>query len=322
MAEVGVKKKIIKIILLLISIIVFGTFSYHLLEGWSLFDSLYMTVITITTTGYREIADMGPRGRILSMILMFIGVGIFFYSINSLFPVLVERSRERWKKMLREIRDHYIVCGYGIMGREIIDELPKERVVVVDSSVEKVDIARERGILAVHGDATDEEILEMANIRKAKALITCLPSDSANAFAVMAAKDLNPEIFTIAILRTPAGSKKIKRAGVDVLLSPYSDTAKKVFMTLSRPAAVELIEIITRKGGHLMLQKIVLQSNKIDGKSLRELDLRKKSGCTVLAIERNGEVIIPDPETLLHKGDLLYVMGSDEQLEKLIKMVS
>lgn len=307
---------------MLLLIIVVGTLSYHLIEGWSLFDSLYMTVITITTTGYSEIAEMSVYGRILSMILMFVGVGVFFYSINLLIPVLIERGQERWKKVLENIKDHYIVCGLGIMGREIVEELPPERVVVIDTNIEKVNLAREKGLLAIQGDATEEEVLEMANVRTAKALITCMPSDSANAFAVMVAKDLNPEIYTIAILRTPAGSKKIRRAGVDLLLSPYSDAAKKVFMTLRSPATVELIEIISRKGGALMLQKINLKSDKIMGKSLKDMDIRRRSGCTVVAIERNSEIVIPDPDTMLNKGDVLYVMGNNEQLEKLVSLVS
>lgn len=322
MAKPSVEKRIIKIVSLLLLIIFTGTISYHFIEGWSLFDSLYMTVITITTTGYSEVAEMSPAGKVLSMLLMFVGVGVFFYSINLLIPVLVERGQERWKKMLDEIKDHYIVCGYGIMGREITEELPKDKIVVIDMNMEKINLAREKGLLAIQGDATEEEVLEMANVRTAKALITCLPSDSANAFAVMIAKDLNPDIFTIAVLRTPAGSKKVSRTGVDILLSPYSDAAKKIYMALSRPAAAELVEIFSKKGGTLMLQKISLQSDHISGKTLRDIDIRRKSGCTVVAIERNGEIIIPDPETVLSKGDVLYVMGSDEQLENLMKLIS
>ncbi|HID42691.1 MAG TPA: potassium channel protein [Archaeoglobaceae archaeon] len=322
MARISIEEKIIKIVTLLLSILVIGTLSYHFIEGWSLFDSLYMTVITITTTGYSEVAEMSPAGKVLSMLLMFVGVGVFFYSINLLVPVLVERGQERWKKMLEDIKDHNIVCGYGIMGREITEELPKDKVVIIDMNIEKVNLAREKGLLAIQGDATEEEVLEMANVRTAKALITCLPSDSANAFAIMIAKDLNPNIFTIAVLRTPAGSKKISRAGVDMLLSPYSDAAKKIYMALSRPAVVELIEIFSKKGGTLMLQKINLQSEHISGKTLRDMDIRKKSGCTVVAIERNGEIVVPDPDTVLSKGDILYVMGNNEQLETLVKLVS
>jgi len=322
MPEPRIDESVIRIILLLIFINIGGTIAYHYVEGWSLFDSLYMTVITITTTGYGEIFGLSAHGRILSMILMFIGVAVFFYSINLLIPVLVERGQKRWIKMLKEIENHYIICGFGIMGREIAEELPKDNIVIVDSTIERVNFAREKDFLAVHGDATEEETLMKANIKKAKSLITCLPSDSANAFAVMVAKDLNPEIFTIAILRTPAGSKKINRAGVDMLLSPYSDAARKILMTLKSPAMVELVDVISRKGGGLLLQKITVKSEKIYEKTIEELNLRKKTGCTVIAIERDDTVIIPQSSDRLMEGDILYTMGNPDQVKKLLEIVS
>lgn len=322
MPEPRIDERVIRIFILLVFINVAGTIAYHLVEGWSLFDSLYMTVMTITTTGYGEIFGLSTNGRILSMVLMFVGVAIFFYSINLLIPILVERGQKRWIKMLKEIDNHYIVCGFGIMGREITEELPKDKVVIVDSTVEKVNLAREKDFLAVRGDATEEEALMQANIKKAKALISCLPSDSANAFAVMVAKDLNPEIFTIAILRTPAGSKKINRAGVDMLLSPYSDAARKILMTLKSPAMVELVDVISRKGRGLLLQKVAVKSDKISGKTIEELNLRKKTGCTVIAIERDDTAILPQSTDTLEVGDVLYTMGNPDQVKKLLEIVS
>ncbi len=276
MAKIDLEKRITKIVSLLFAITLFGTLSYHLVEGVSLFEALYMTVITITTTGYGEIWEMSLSGRILSILLCFVGVSVFLYSINLFMPVLVEMGRERWKKVLKDIKNHYIVCGYGVMGREIAEEFPIENVVVVDSSSEKVNFAREKGFLALQGDATEEEILNMANIKTAKALVACMATDAANAFAVMVAKDLNPDIYTIAVLRSPSGSKKVTRAGVDMLLSPYSDAAKKIYMTLKTPAAVELIDMISDKEGDFMLQKVTLTTEKISGKTLQELDIRKK----------------------------------------------
>lgn len=322
MIKLDLEWKITKIAFLMLFIMLFGTVSYHLIEGWSLFDSLYMTAMTVTTTGYREFARMSAAGRILSMVLMFVGVGVFFYTINLFMPVLVEMGRERWKKVLKDIKNHYIVCGFGVMGREIAEELPAESVVVVDSNPEKVNLAREIGFLALQGDSTEEEILEMANIRTARALIACLSTDAADAFAVMVAKDLNPDIYTIAILRAPSGSKKVSRAGVDMLLSPYSDAAKKVYMALKTPAAVELIDMLSDKEGEFMFQKVTLSSEKISGKSLQELDIRKKTGAMVVAIERDNAVSIAQPDTVLQKDDVLYVMGSDKQLEELVKIVS
>jgi voltage-gated potassium channel len=316
MNDVG--RNVVKIIGILIIIVIFGTLSYHIVEGWGLFDSLYMTVITITTTGYREIYEMGTGGRILSMFLMFFGIGIFFYAINTIVPLIVERRMEMKEvKKLSEIKDHIIICGYGKMGREIANELPKNRIVVIDSRAEKVNVARENGYIAILGDAIEEEVLERARIRRAKALIACM-TDAANAFTIMAAKDLNPNVYTLAILRSPDAEKKIKRTNVDRILSPYKDTAKMVVATLQKPATIEFIESIMSVVGTFTLEKVKVG---IDNKTLRELDLRGKTGCTVVAIERDEELIIPEPDTVLKKGDMIYLIGRDDALKKAEKIL-
>jgi len=316
------KRDVVRILLLLFGIIIFGTLAYHFLEGWDLFDCLYMTVLTITTTGYREIGPMGIYGKILSMFLMFFGVGIFMYSINVLVPVLVERRIKRWEKMIEKIRDHYIVCGFGLMGREVAKELGKDKVVIIDSDINKVEAARMRGYLAVHGDATDEAILEKAGVRRAKVIVGCM-TDVCNAFALLAAKDLNPGIYTIAVLRNPDAERKLRRVGVDLILSPYKDVAKKVFAVLMRPATVEFIEtIMGGKGeGTFLLEKIVLEKGELIGKTLKEIDFRRRFGCMVVAIARNSNLLLPDPNLRLEKGDVLFVIGREEDLRKLDEVI-
>ncbi|AEA47542.1 potassium channel family protein [Archaeoglobus veneficus] len=317
----NLERRIVILILLLIAVTTFGTLGYYFIEGWPLFDCLYMTVLTITTTGYREVGELSAAGRVLSMFLMVFGVGLFLYSIDAVIPVLIERRSERWKKLLEKISNHVIVCGYGKMGMEISKEFSKDKVVVIDLDPNKVTIARENGFLAVQGDATEEEVLEKAGVRRARCLVVCMERDSANAFAVMVAKDMNPEIFTISVLRTPASEKKLRRVGVDMLLSPYRDAAKKVAVAVQRPTAADFIEIIGRQGT-LMLEKIVLRNNEFAGKSLRDTNLRKLTGCIVVAIERNGEVIFPDPDTVLKLEDVLYVLGKEGNLGKLEKLVA
>ncbi len=321
MEESSLSADILKIVLMLIGVMIFGTVSYYFIEGWPLFDCLYMTVITITTTGYREIGEMGIYGKILSMFLMFFGVGIFMYAINTLVPIFVERRIRRWEKMLEKIKDHYIICGYGLMGTEVAKEFPKDKVVVIDSDINKVNLAREKGYLAVHGDATNEDVLEKAGVRRAKVIVGCM-TDVSNAFALMAAKDMNPDIYTIAVLRNPDAEGKLRRIGIDLILSPYRDVAKKVFAVLMRPATVEFVEtIMGKKGESFMLEKVILEKGDLIGKTLKEADLRKKVGCLVVAIARNGELIIPHPNTRLEKGDVLFIIGTEEQLRRLDEML-
>ncbi|AAB89577.1 MULTISPECIES: potassium channel protein [Archaeoglobus] len=301
----------LKIGIFLSLVVLAGTVGYHFVEGWDWFDSLYMTVITITTTGYGEVKPMGPGGRVISMLLMFVGVGTFLYAVNVFMGLIVEgRIEKRWEKMIEKMEDHFILCGYGLMGREIIKELPKDKVVVIDSDIGKVSAAREDGYVAVHGDATDDFTLEKAGIGKAKALICCM-SDASNAFAILTAKELNPRIKTVAILRSPDAEKKMRRVGVDILLSPYRDAAKKIISLLSEKAVAEFVETVISGAKSLNLEKVVADEY-MDGKTLRELDLRRRTGCIVVAVVRRGDVILPEADTRLEKGDILYILCSGE----------
>jgi voltage-gated potassium channel len=254
------------------------------------------------------------------MFLMFFGVGIFFYAVNLLMPIFFEREMKRWEKMLEKIKDHYVICGYGLMGKEVAKELPKDKVVVIDLDVNKVDLAKGDGYLAIHGDATDDVVLEKAGIKRAKALIGCM-TDSCNAFAVITAKALNPNILTIVVLRSPDAEKKMKRIGVDHLLSPYRDTAMKVFALMTKRASVEFVETIISGGEMLGLEKLTVDE-KLAGKTLKELDLRKKTGCIVVAIVRGSEVLVPSAEMTLELGDIMFVMGSEESLKRLIDVLN
>ncbi len=303
-------RRIFRLVVLLAATIVGGTVAYRIVEGWDWFDCLYMTIITITTTGYSEIHEMSRAGRTLSMFLMLFGVGIFLYTINIFITMVFEAGTRRWEKMTEKMRDHIIVCGYGLMGREIVKGLPKEKVVIVEADLNKVNLAREEGFIAIHGDATDGATLEKAGIRRARTLICCM-SDANNAFASLAAKELNPNIQTIAILRSPEAENKMRVAKVDVLLSPYRDAAIKISALLTRRASVEFVETIISGNVSLKLEKMEATEDMI-GKTLRELDIRKKMGCMVAAIVRDGEVILPEAETRIERGDVLYLFCRGE----------
>ncbi len=317
------KGELLRVIGLLLAVTVLGTVGYHVIEGWDWFDCLYMTVITITTTGYREVGKLSIMGKILSMFLMVFGVAIFLYSVDAIIPILLERRIERWKKLLEKMEGHCIVCGYGRMGKEMAKELMKElkKVVVVDIDATRVASAREDGIIAIQGDCTEEDVLEKAGVKRAKCIVACTNNDSINAFAVMVAKDLNPNIFAIAVLRTPGGEKKLKRAGADMLLSPYHDSARKVCVAVTRPTAADFIEIIG-KMGTLMLEKMELKNKSFHGIPLKDTEIRKLTGCRIVAIERNGEVIFPDPDTPVYVGDILYVLGKEEGLKKAYELIT
>ncbi len=212
--------------------------------------------------------------------------------------------------MIEKMKNHFILCGYGVMGREIVKELPAERVVVVDNDINKVNTAREEGYVAIQGDASDETTLERAGIQRAKALICCM-NDSSNDFAVLTAKELNPSIKTIVVLRNPEAEKKMRRVGVDVILSPYRDAAKKIMTIVSEKATAEFIETVMSGAKSLNLEKFTVNEN-MAGKTLRELDLRRRTGCIVVAVVRGGEVLLPEADMALKKGDILYMLCSGD----------
>jgi len=303
-------RRFVNVFLLLTATIIGGTVSYKIVEGWGWFDCLYMTVITITTTGYGEINKMHMGGRIVSMFLMFFGVGIFLYTVNVFITAVFETTSSRWERMAKKMKDHVIVCGLGVIGREILKDLPRDKVVVIDSDLNKVNLAREEGFVAIHGDATDTTTLEKAGIKRAVALICCM-SDANNAFASLAAKELNPNIKTIAILRSPEAEQKMRIAKVDILLSPYRDAAKKITAIVTDSPSVEFVETIFSGNVSLKLEKIIADEE-FAGKTLKELDLRRKMGCMVVAIVRNGKVILPEADTKIELGDTLYMMCRGE----------
>ncbi|MFP4589729.1 MAG: potassium channel family protein [Candidatus Acetothermia bacterium] len=308
------KSLLIRVATALALLIFFGTVGYVIIEDWGLFDAFYMVIITITTTGYGELQPLSTAGRILSMGLMVTGIGVFFYGLNSIIPILVGLRIERWKRMLEDVEEHYLVCGFGDMGQEIAGELSqkikKTRIVVVDPEPNRVSLAREKGYIGLQGQPSDEDTLSEAGIKRAKAIVATM-DDSTNAFTVMVAKDLNPEVYSIGIAQSLSGSKNIKRAGADYVLSPYVDTAKKTSTLLRNPIATDLTEIIGEIAEIGLLQRVSVKDPEVSGKSLKNLDLT----ALVIAMVREGEIIRPTPDSTVQLGDNLYMIGDEAEVK-------
>ncbi|MEF8798303.1 MAG: potassium channel protein [Candidatus Bipolaricaulota bacterium] len=311
------KNLLLRIITILLVLMAVGTAGYMTLEGWNALDSFYMVILTITTTGYGEVWPLSTAGRVLSIFLMVTGVGTVFYSLNVIIPTLVGRRIERWKRMLKELDDHYIICGYTDVGQRISDELSdrneKDKILFVDPDGDKVSLAREKGYQALQGQPSDESTLGEARIERARSLVATM-DDSENAFSVMVAKDLNPDIYAIALSHSASASKNIRRAGADYVLSPYLDTAKKASLLLHNPIAADVTEVISEIAEVGMLQKISLKETALSGQTLKELDLGAKTGALIIAVEREGKIIPPSPGLKVQTGDGFYLVGSEEEL--------
>jgi len=254
------RKKLFLALALIIIVIAFGTAGYQLIEGWNFLDALYMTIITLTTVGYREVHELSSRGMIFTIVLLMVGVGTFLYALSAGAKIILEGElqelfgRKRLEKKIKELKGHYIVCGYGRMGKIICRELKAKNVPFV--AIERNgDFLNNRldDFLGISGDATNDDILREAGIERAKGLISVLPNDALNLYVVLSARELNPDLHIVARAGEEGSENKLLRAGADKVVSPYHIGGLRIAHTILRPAVVDFIEFAT-KTGNLELQ--------------------------------------------------------------------
>jgi len=316
----------------IIGVIILGTFGYVLVEGWGLFDSFYMTIITLTTVGYEEVHKLTSRGRFFSIVLMLTGVGTMFYTFGVGARVLLEgelRSilgRKRLNKKIENLKNHYIVCGYGRMGRIICEELTRHKApfLVIEGTPEIV-ASMDKELLVMQGDATQDAILKDAGIERAHGLISVLSSDADNLYVVLSARGLNPQLRIVARASEEGSSKKLMRAGADHVVSPYYIGGLRIAHTLLKPAVVDFIEFATRSENlELQMEEIrVDERSRIIDQSLYESGIRKDLGVIIVAIKRETGTMEfnPTSTSIIRKGDTLVAMGQKGQLKALEELV-
>ena len=328
------KRFIIPIIMLLVIMLV-GTLGYVFIEEWSFFNSFYMTIITIGTVGFHEVAEMSQDGRIFTVGLIILGIGIGGYAIASLTSFIVEgniRSLFRGKKMEKQIfqlKSHIVVCGYGKTGTEIIEELKKlkQRFVIIEKDEHKVDELKERGELVLFGDATEDEILEKAGVSNASGLIASLPNDADNVYVVLTAREMNPSLRIIARSIDDQSCKKLRRAGADKVVSPYSIAGRRMARLLLTPGIVDFLEVMVQSSElELKIEEVVLQEGSpFVNKQLRESNIKAETkGAMVIGIKKNdGKVTVNPPgEMMLKAGVTLYIIGNNAQIKKICELAS
>jgi voltage-gated potassium channel len=312
-----------------------GTLWYHFTEGWRWIDAAYMTVITLATVGFLEVNQLGDRGRLFTIALILMGVISIGYIVNRFTEALIQgyfqegiRLRQ-YQRVMDSLTGHYILCGFGRMGRQIAAELKAEEVpfVIADSGDEPMQTAQQLGYLAFQGDATLDATLLAVGIERAACLIAALPSDAENLYTVLSAKTLNPQIRAIARASTEEALQKLQRAGADVAISPYITGGKRMAAAALRPQVMDFVDgIMTGSDRTFYMEDFQLESDSCPymGQSLRDAKLRSQSGALVLAIRRiTGELISgPNADTRLLPGDHLICMGTAEQLQRLNQILS
>jgi voltage-gated potassium channel len=316
----------------LLVLLVAGSLGFMWLEGWDFFDSLYMTVTTLTTVGYGETHPLDRVGRIYNMVLILSGMGVLFYIVGSLARAVVEGEiqealgRRKLIKHIKRLKNHYILCGFGRIG-EIVARQLKDRglsLVIVENDPALVTHLEASGYYFINADATREDILQDAGIERAKGLISTLPSDSDNVYVVLTARSLNPQLFILARGAEIGSEKKLLRAGADKVESPYQMGGQKMAQTIMRPTVVTFMELAMKEGVDWTMEEIAVgQDSPLLGVPLADSGIRQKLNLILVAIKRaDGEMLFnPSHETLILAGDTLIALGLRKNLDALEAMI-
>jgi voltage-gated potassium channel len=317
-------------ILVLAIVLAGGVTGYVLIEGWPIFDALYMTVITVATVGFSEVRPLSPSGRTFTMALIVVGRAVEVYAIVVFTQVLVVEQlrdvigRRRMEKTLSQLDRHYIICGWGRMGQEIVDQFRLKRVpfVVIEINPEKCRRLQERGMPVVQGDAADDQTLRAAGVERARGLIAVAPKDADNVFITLSARALKRDLFIVARCAYEQDVQKIRTAGADRVISPYIIGARRIAAAAFHPTVVDFLDQeVHRENAEWELEEIIVSARAaFAGKSLRDCGIRQQTGCTVLAIKEaatNNFNSNPPPDAVLQIGDTLIALGTPQQLERL-----
>ena len=317
---------VLAVIILLLVLLLGGTIGYVLIEGWPWRTALFMTVITISTVGYGEEIPLSTRGEYFTMALIVLGVGSAAYTFTTFTDYIIAGElrgawrRQRMKREIEKLTDHYIICGFGRVGQQVVDGLRDSGfdVVVIDSDPVVADALETGEIDFLLGSATDDEILIEAGITRARGLASCLPHDANNVFVVLSARALNPDLTIIARSNLVESAAKLRIAGADQIINPYLITGRRMAAQLVHPTLVEFLDVVMQRGElELRIEDMIIAAGSpMDGKTLAECHVRSETGANVLAVREASGTIHTNigPDYLLRAGDTLVSLGTPEQL--------
>lgn len=312
---------------ILVVVFIVGSLGYHFIEGMQFFDGFYMTFITITTIGFAELTNLSQGGRILTMALFVMGIGVISYIASQTTQLIFESEIFRlraMKKQLAKIEQHYIIAGYGRIGHRIAEVLQDANIaiVVIDNKESSIKRIIDNRLLYVDGDAQDEEVLKEAGIERAKGLVCALSRDQDNVFTTLIARELNPELFILVRTNHHHNTKKIKRAGADKVISPYEIGADRMANVILRPNVDQFMDHIL--GGttqdHVFDEVKIYEGSELADKTLAEAQIRQKYFVVIIAIiSENKENIRfnPGSDDKISVGDSLIVLGDIERIKHL-----
>src|SRR5674476_252376 len=310
-------RRFILIVVAIVTTLSIGTVGFTVIDGYPPFDAFYMTLTTMTTVGYGEIHPLSHAGRVFNSFLIVFGVTTIFIAIGAMTQTIIElefgdpSGKRRNKRMIDNLKDHYIICGFGRVGRGAANELGRAGVpfVVVDIDPDRVQRAMLAGMLAVAADSTQDETLRLVGIERARGLVAALATDADNLFVLLSAKGLNPGLYVAT------------RAGADAVFAPYAITGHRLAQSLLRPHVVQFLDFTTKDVGEdIAIEQVrVAAASEMVSKTIKEMQLRKEVGVIVMAIRKESGVMVfnPPAETAVQGGDYLIVMGRPGNLRTL-----
>ena len=299
------------------------------IEGWNLLDALYMTIITVSTVGYSEVHQISKAGRLFTILLVFFGVGFTLYIAAAVVQFMVEGririilGRRRLEKKISRMKNHYIVCGYGRIGRVLCRNLKRKPLdlVVVEKNPELISVMDADGVLYISGDAANEENLIRAGIKRSKGLVAVLASDADNVFLVLTARQLDPDLLIIARASQEESKSKLRAAGANTVESPYDMGAASMAHRIIRPTVTSFLALaFAHKRKDIQMEEIpVSASSDLVNVMLKDTGIRQKYNLIIIAIKKpdKGMLFNPSFEATIEMGDTVIAVGEETNLQKL-----
>lgn len=318
---------------MIVCIFMLGTLGYMQVEGWTMWDSFYMVVITLATVGYGEVHPLSDHGRILTTLLIFAGVGNFAFILGAFSQLLVDGNihkflrRRKVDKMIKRMDGHTVVCGYGRIGSVVVDEFLNAGldVVVIEQDPKRVEALELEGIPHLAGDATDDEVLNRAGLTRAKSLVAALADDAANVYIALSANQINPAMNIVARASSPCHVSKLKLAGADRVFLPHHAGGMHMANAVLRPTVTSVMELVnSRSDMTFQIEEwTVSEDSELVGKNLIESTIRQRFDLIILSIKKSdGEIIMnPSPDSVIQVGDTLIAVGFPEGFKKFAQIV-
>ena len=318
-----------KSLILFVALFIFGTSGYVIIEDWDVIDSMFMTTITLATVGYSEVNAVSPEGRIFTVMLIIFGVSLFLYVAGNSMQFLVEGrirvilGRRKLEKTIARLSGHYIICGYGRIGRGLCQYLLQKnlKVLIVEKDEARIPLMEEDHVPYIIGEANEEENLEKAGIARAKGLLSVLGSDPDNVFVVLISKQMNPNLFVVARANQELSKKTLESAGADKVISPYDLGARRMAHAILRPTVIHFLEMaFTDQDTDINFEEIPVAANcKLANTTLMESKVRQDLDVLIIAIKKSdGKMEFnPKPDSLIEEGDTIITVGKEANLKQL-----